>query len=160
MSNLTSLEYILKLFEVSAEQLHIDYVKETPTRLQKWATKNKPPFVGLIDLTSTGALNDVQNNLITFDVSFVFVVSNERDPSTESKNTAEKEASKLALTFLQFVKNNEDVTVNGFTMSEFFRDNSYIGTGKGLSINLTLGDKDSYCDIFCNDSTKNIDCNS
>ena len=157
---MTSLEYILKLFEVSAKQLHIDYVKETPTRFQKWATKNKPPFVGLLNLSSTGALNDVQNNFITYDVSFVFVVSNERDPSTEEKIKAEKEASKLALTFLQFVKNNQDITVNGFTMSEFFRDNSYLGTGKGMSINLTIGDRDNYCDIFCNDSTKIIDCNS
>jgi hypothetical protein len=158
MSNLTSLEYILKLFEVSAKQLHIDYVKETPTRLQKWATNNKPPFVALVNLSSTGALNDAQNNLITYDCSFVFVADNDRDPSTEDKNKAEKEASRLALNFLQFVKQNQDITLNGFTMSEFFRDGSYLGTGKGMSINLTIGDQDNYCDIFCNESTKSIGC--
>jgi len=159
MSNLTSLEYILKLFEVSAKQLHIDYVKETPTRLQKWASKNKPPFVGLVSLSETGDLNDAQRNLITYDASFVFVANVERDPSAEQKQKAEIQADKLAKDFLWFVKRNVDVTVNGFTMSEFFRDGSYIGLGKGLTINLSIGDQNTYCDIFCNTQTEIIDCN-
>ena len=157
---MTSLEYILKLFEVSAKQLHIDYVKETPTRLQKWASKNKPPFIALLDLNTTGALNDAQNNLITYDVSFVVVSDNKRDPSTEEKEEIEKEANRIALQFLYLVKQNQDTNVNGWTMSEFFRDGSYLGIGKGLTINITIGDQQDYCDLFCNDSTKIIDCNS
>ena len=157
---MTSLEFILKLFEVSADQLNIDYVKETPTRLQKWATKKKPPFVALVDLSETGENNDVQSNRITYDVSFVFVANLNKDPSTEQKIQAEVEADKLAKQFLWFVKRNVDVTVNGFTMSEFFRDNSYLGLGKGLGINLTVTDKQDYCDIYCNTQTENIDCNS
>ena len=156
---MTSLEYILKLFEVSAKQLHIDYVKETPTRLQEWATKNKPPFASLISLNETGDTNDANNNLITYDVSFVFVADLKRDPSTEEKQKAEIEADKLAKQFLWFVKRNYDVKVNSFGMSEFFRDNSYLGLGKGLSINLTIGDRQDYCDIFCNTQTETIDCN-
>ena len=156
---MTSLEYILKLFEVSAKQLRIDYVKETPTRLQKWAMKNKPPFVGLINLAETGGLNDAQRNLITYDASFVFVANLDRDPSSQDKQKAEIEADKLAKDFLWFVKRNVDVTVNGFTMSEFFRDNSYLGLGKGMTINVTLGDRSDYCDIFCNTQTETIDCN-
>lgn len=155
---MTSLEYILKLFEVSAKQLHIDYVKETPTRLQEWATKNKPPFASLISLNETGDTNDANNNLITYDVSFVFVADLKRDPSTEEKQKAEIEADKLAKQFLWFVKRNYDVKVNSFGMSEFFRDNSYLGLGKGLSINLTIGDRQDYCDIFCNTQTETIDC--
>ncbi len=155
---MTSLEYILKLFEVSAKQLHIDYVKETPTRLQKWAKKNKPPFASLISLNETGDTNDANNNLITYDVSFVFVADLKRDPSTEEKQKAEIEADKLAKQFLWFVKRNYDVKVNSFGMSEFFRDNSYLGLGKGLSINLTIGDRQDYCDIFCNTQTETIDC--
>ena len=155
---MTSLEYILKLFEVSAKQLHIDYVKETPTRLQEWATKNKPPFASLISLNETEDTNDANNNLITYDVSFVFVADLKRDPSTEEKQKAEIEADKLAKQFLWFVKRNYDVKVNSFGMSEFFRDNSYLGLGKGLSINLTIGDRQDYCDIFCNTQTETIDC--
>ena len=157
---MTSLEYILKLFEVSAKQLHIDYVKETPTRLQKWATKNKPPYIALVSLNTTGSLNDAQNNLITFDLSFVVVANVERDPSTAQKQQSEIEANRIALRFLDLVKKNEDTQVNGFTMAEIFRDNSYLGTGKGMTMNITIGDRDDYCDLFCNESTNIIDCNS
>lgn len=157
---MTSLEYILRLFEVSADQLHIDYVKETPTRLQKWASKNKPPFIALLDLNTTGNLNDAQNNLITFAASFVVVSDVERDPSTAQKQQSEIDANKIALRFLNLVKKNEDTQVNGFSMSDFFRDGSYLGIGKGMTLNITIGDKDDYCDLFCNDSTKSIDCNS
>jgi hypothetical protein len=157
---MTSLEYILKLFEVSAKQLHIDYVKETPTRLQKWATKNNPPFIALVSLNTTGSLNDAQNNLITFDLSFVVVANVERDPSTAEKQQSEIEANRIALRFLDLVKKNEDTQVNGFTMAEIFRDNSYLGTGKGMTLNITIGDRDDYCDLFCNESTNIIDCNS
>ena len=107
---MTSLEYILKLFEVSAKQLHIDYVKETPTRLQKWATKNNPPFIALVSLNTTGSLNDAQNNLITFDLSFVVVANVERDPSTAQKQQSEIEANRIALRFLRFGKEKRRYT--------------------------------------------------
>ena len=155
---MTSLEFILELFKVSADQLNVEYVKETPTRLQQWATKHKPPFVSLIDLSESGSVNNTQGNLITYDVAFVFVANLNKDPSTEQKIQSEIEADKLAKQFLWFVKRNIDTTVNSFTMSEFFRDKSYLGLGKGLSINLTVPDKDTYCDIYCNESTKDIDC--
>ena len=45
-------------------------------------------------------------------------------------------------------------------MAEIFRDNSYLGTGKGMTMNITIGDRDDYCDLFCNESTNIIDCNS
>jgi hypothetical protein len=115
--------------------------------------------LNILSLAETGDLNNAQRNFITYDASFVFVANVERDPSSEEKQKAEIEADKLAKDFLWFVKRNVDVTVNGFTMSEFFRDNSYHGLGKGLSINLSIGDRSDYCDIFCNTQTETIDCN-
>ena len=158
--SLTSLEYILKLFEVSAKQLKIDYVKETPTRLQKWATKNKPPYIALVNRTDSAINNDARNKIKTYVCSFVFITSNKRDMSNDEYIKNLLEAEKLSDDFIELVDMNEDVDKLTCTKDELFRYSSDLGSGVGLNLTLEIGDKTNYCDLFCNDSTKNIDCNS
>ena len=96
---MTSLEYIYKLFEVSAYQLGVEYTKTTPTKLQSWATKVKPPFIALLGLTESIETNDVNNNIITYDCSFVVCGSTEKDPTNEEKIQLEVETDKILKRF-------------------------------------------------------------
>ncbi len=157
---MTSLEYILRLFEVSADQLHIDYVEETPTRLQKWATKNKPPFIALVGNDISASFNPGQSSIDTFNTSLVFIADNIRDPSTYQLNKIKRSAFNLAKEFIRLVNKNEDITLTNINYSELFRDSSYLGIGYGVNFSISIGDTQNYCDLFCNDSTKVIDCNS
>tara|TARA_R100001198_G_scaffold82570_1_gene55752 strand:+ start:42 stop:515 length:474 start_codon:yes stop_codon:yes gene_type:complete len=157
---MTSLEYILKLFEVSAKQLHIDYVQETPTRFQKWATKNKPPYIALLGRTESSVTNNVNTKVKTYVCNFVVITSNERDLSNEDLINNKIYSDKLADDFSEFISKNKDIFDFNSTKSEVFREGSYVGSGVGITITLSIVDMNKYCDIFCNDSTKIIDCNS
>ena len=155
---MTSLEYILKLFEVSAKQLHIDYVKETPTRFQKWAAKNKPPYIALLGRTETATTNNVNTRVKTYVCNFIVITSNKRDLSNEDLIKNNTYADELADKFSEFIGKNRDIFDFNYTKSEIFREGSFVGTGVGIDITFSIVDKNKYCDIFCNDSTKIIDC--
>jgi hypothetical protein len=158
MSNLTSLEYILKLFQVSADQLHIDYVKETPTRLQNWSTKNKPPYIAFINRTDSAVNNDAYVKIKTYVCDFVVITSNERDMTNDKYISNLIDAENLSDSFVEFIDKNEDVQNLTFTKDELFRDSSYLGSGVGLSVTFSIVDKKNYCDIFCNTQTEKLDC--
>ena len=155
---MTSLEYILKLFSVSAEQLDVEYTKTTPTKLQSWATKNEPPFIALLGLTESIEVNDVQNNIINYDCTFVACVSAKKDPTNDEKIQNEVEADKLVKRFLWYVKRNEKVTIDNINSEELFRGSSFNGVGRGFTFSISLADMVDYCDDWCNESTKVIDC--
>ena len=157
---MTSLEYILKLFEVSAKQLHIDYVEETPTRLQKWATKNKPPFIALVNESPSFEINDDQKVLDSFDMNIVFIADNIKDPSTKQLKIIKQSAYRLGKEFFKLVNKNQDITLSNVLLNKEFRSSSFLGIGYGATFTISIGDQQDYCDIFCNDSTKTIDCNS
>jgi hypothetical protein len=156
---MTSLEYIYKLFEVSTAQLGLDYTKTTPTKLQSWATKKAPPFAALLGLNESIELNDVQNNIINYDCTFVFCASSPKDPTNEEKMKTEIEVDKLVKRFLWYVKRNEKIQLSNINAEEIFRGSTFNGVGRGLSFNISIQDLNDYCDDFCNESTKVIDCN-
>ena len=155
---MTSLEYILKLFSKSAHELGIDYVKTTPTKLQSWATKQEPPFIALLGLSESIEINRIQNNIITYDCTFVFCGSAKKDPTIEDKIKYEVELDKIAKRFIWFVKMNEVVTMENISLEEIFRSTTYNGVGRGLTFSITLPDMNDYCVDWCNESTKDIRC--
>ena len=155
---MTTLEYTLKLFNKAAEQLEIDFVKTTPTKLQTWATQNEPPFIALIGLSESIEKNDLQNNIITYDCTFLLCVKSEKDPTNEEKIQAEVESDILAKRFLWFVKRNEKATIESESLEEIFRGSSFNGVGRGITFTITLPDMNDYCDDWCNDSTVKLDC--
>lgn len=155
---MTSLEYIYKLFKISSDNLGVDYVKTTPTKLQSWATKNNPPFIALLDLSESIDVNDVQNNIINYDCSFVLCVSSPKDPTNEEKIKAEIESDKLIKSFLYFIKQNEKVEISNIQANETFRGSTFNGVGRGLSFNIVMPDLNDYCDIFCIKNTTKINC--
>ena len=155
---MTSLEYIYKLFEVSASQLGVDYVKTTPTKLQSWATKKTPPFIALLGFSESIETTVLNNNLISYECSFVICGSAPKDPTNEQKIKLEIETEKILKRFLWFIKSNEDTETTAITASEIFRGSTFNGVGRGLGLTITIADKVDYCDLFCNDSTTQINC--
>ncbi len=155
---MTSLEYVYKLFEVSADQLGVDYVKTTPTKLQSWATKRNPPFIALLGFGESIETNDLNNNIISYECSFVVCGSSPKDPTNEEKLKLEIETDKILKRFLWFIKKNEDTVVTDITAEEIFRGSTFNGVGRGLGFTISIADKIDYCIDWCNDSTKRIDC--
>lgn len=156
---MTSLQYIYKLFEVSATQLGVEYVKTTPTKLQSWATKKEPPFIAFLDLSEVINTNQLNNNIISYSCSFVVCGSTRKDPTNEEKTNLEIETDRILKRFLWFIKRNQVTETTNITAEEIFRGYSFHGVGRGLGFTITLADMNNYCDDWCNDSTKEIDCN-
>ena len=96
----------------------------------------------------------------TYVCNFVVITSNERDLSNEDLINNKIYSDKLADDFSEFISKNKDIFDFNSTKSEVFREGSYVGSGVGITITLSIVDMNKYCDIFCNDSTKIIDCNS
>ena len=65
----------------------------------------------------------------------------------------------LADNFSEFISENKDIFDFNSTKSEVFREGSYVGSGVGVTITLSIVDTNKYCDIFCNTQTETIDCN-
>lgn len=156
---MTSLEYLYKLFETSARQLGLDYVKTTPTNLQTWATDKEPPFVALLGLSEAIEINSLQNNILSYDCTFVFCGTSNPTPTIEEKIQLEVEVDKILKRFLWFVKRNETVIeLTSINAEELFRGFSFHGVGRGLTFTISLPDLNDYCDDFCNESTKELEC--
>ena len=156
---MTSLEYIYKLFEVSANQLGLPYIKTTPTSLQTWAVKQEPPFIACVGVGPEDIeTNDVNNNILSYPCTFVITSSAIKDPTNDEKIQLEVESDKLLKRFLWFVKRNEETTVTDISAEELFRGSSFNGVGRGLSFTIEIADKNDYCDDWCNENTKVINC--
>jgi hypothetical protein len=156
---MTSLEYLLKLLGTSAEALGVPFVKTTPTRLQSWTVENEPPFIALVGVSESNSKIQGSNNLLpSFDLAFVSIVASELDPTDEQITLQQIEADKLIKSFRFLIDKNEYASIDSFSLEELFRDGSYLGTGKGFTMTLTLPDLNDYCDLSCNTSTNKIEC--
>ena len=151
----SSLEYIYKLFEKSAENLGVKYIKTTPTKLQSYANNNKPPFISLVGINEITNDND---NLVSYDCSFVMCASSDKDPSNEDQIKLEIEADKLTKRFIWYVRRNEKSEIEAINQNQLFRGSGFNGVGIGLSFSISVLDMNSYCDDWCNDTTKRLDC--
>jgi len=158
--SLSPKEYVLKLFSKSAEQLQVPFVKTSPTNLQSWATKNEAPFIALVNsMPRSGELNDMRNEILSYDCVFIVCATNSKTPTIEEKIKLNNEVEKLADRFKWFVKRNEHVTLSNINGEELFRGASYRGVAYALDFTITLADSTNYCDDWCNDTTKEISCN-
>ena len=159
--SLSSREYVLKLLATSAEALGVKYTKQTPTTLQLWARENTGAFVANISMSESRTPINKNLDYVTYTVGLFFVVSRDFDLTEENKTKQENDASKLANDFLSMLKKNDvsNTVLNG-SMDSIFRNGGYLGLGMAGVYNISLADRDDYCDIFCNDTTKDIGCDS
>ena len=156
---MSSLEYLLKLLNTSADVLGIPFIKTTPARLQSWTVENEPPFIALVGVTeSNSKIVNTSNMLPSFDLAFVSVVASELDPTDDQITQKQIEADKLAKNFRFLIDKNKYASIDSFSLEELFRDGSYLGIGKGFTMTVTLPDLQDYCDLDCNTSTENIEC--
>tara|TARA_R110000751_G_scaffold112597_2_gene211532 strand:- start:3125 stop:3607 length:483 start_codon:yes stop_codon:yes gene_type:complete len=157
--SLSSREYVLKLLQVSAEALSVSYTKQTPTSLQNWVREeSNGAFVANISFTEDRTPINLNSDYVNFNVGLFFVVSLDYDLTEEEKTKQENDANRLANRFLYLLKNNEDsVTVQNGNLETIFREGGYLGLGVAGVFTVSLADRDDYCDLFCNTSTKQID---
>ena len=158
---MSSKKFALKLFEKSSQSLGIEYVKTTPTKLQSWATKKEPPFIALVNnLPRSTEKNDVRNNIYSYNCVFVILGSVKKDPTIEDKTNLDIDLEGIADRFLNNIDKNENVlSITNANGEELFRGTSFAGVSYGLTFTITLADMNDYCDDWCNNSTKEIDCN-
>ena len=156
--SLSTFDYVNKLLKVAADALEIQYTKQTPTSLQNWCRENTGVFVANVGMTESRS--PINNNLdfLTFSVSLYFVVSRDYEVTEEDKLRQESEARDLASKYIYLLKKNKYCTVqnNGFDL--IFREGGYLGLGIAGTVSISLPDRDSNCDEFCNTSTIDVEC--
>ena len=156
---LSSREYILKLLQVSAEGLGINYTKQTPNTLQTWVRENDAPFVANISLNSDRTPINKNIDMVSFSVGLFFVVSTDYDLTEEDKTNQENDVYNLASNFLSLLQSNDETnTVQSGSLETIFREGGYLGLGVAGVFTISLPDKNDYCDLFCNTAVNNIGC--
>ena len=156
--SLNTFEYVNKLLLIAAESLNIQYTKETPTSLQNWCRENEGVFVANIGMTeSRSKINQSLDN-VSFATSLYFVVSRDYDITEEDKLQQESEARTLASQFIYLLKNNKYCSVQNDGFDLIFREGGYLGMGIAGTVTISLPDRDSNCDLFCNTSTIDVEC--
>ena len=156
--SLSTFDYINKLLKVSADALSIQYTKETPTTLQNWCRENEGVFVANIGMTESRTPINSTLDYITYAVSLYFVVSRDYDLTEEDKLKEESEARTLASKFIFLLKNNKYCSVSNEGFDLIFREGGYLGMGIAGVVNISLPDRDSNCELFCNTSTIDVEC--
>ena len=156
--SLNTFDYVNKLLLVAAESLNIQYTKETPTSLQNWCRDNSGVFVANVGMAESRSKINQDLDLVTFNVSLYFVVSRDYEVTQEEKLRQESEARTLASKFIYLLKNNKFCTVQNEGFDLIFREGGYLGLGIAGNVSISLPDKDTNCDVFCNDMTKDVEC--
>lgn len=156
--SLSTFEYVNKLLEVSADALGIQYTRQTPTSLQLWAIHNKGKFVANVGMTETRTKINQNLDNVTFATSLFFVVSRDSDLREEDKLKQEAQARKIADDFIFLLKNNKFCTVQNDGFDLIFREGGYLGMGIAGNVSISLPNHNDFCDIFCNTSTKDVEC--
>ena len=155
---MNTFDYVNKLLLVAAQSLNIQYTKETPTSLQNWCRDNSGVFVANVGMAESRSKINQDLDLVTFNVSLYFVVSRDYEVTQEEKLKQESEARTLASKFIYLLKNNKFCTVQNEGFDLIFREGGYLGLGIAGNVSISLPDKDTNCDVFCNDMTKDIEC--
>jgi len=155
---MNTFDYVNKLLLVAAQSLNIQYTKETPTSLQNWCRDNSGVFVANVGMNESRSKINQDLDLVTFNVSLYFVVSRDYEVTQEEKLKQESEARTLASKFIYLLKNNKFCTVQNEGFDLIFREGGYLGLGIAGNVSISLPDKDTNCDVFCNDMTKDVEC--
>jgi len=155
---MNTFDYVNKLLLVAAQSLNIQYTKETPTSLQNWCRDNSGVFVANVGMAESRSKINQDLDLVTFNVSLYSVVSRDYEVTQEEKLKQESEARTLASKFIYLLKNNKFCTVQNEGFDLIFREGGYLGLGIAGNVSISLPDKDTNCDVFCNDMTKDVEC--
>ena len=155
---LNTFDYVIKLMETAAQSLSIKYTRETETTLQNWCRYNTGAFVANVGMKESRSEINPHLDSVNFNVSLYFVVSRNANLTPEEKTKEESEARSLASKFIYLLNKNKFCTVqnNGFDL--IFRQGGYLGAGVAGNVSISLPDKDSNCELFCNTTTKDLEC--
>ena len=137
-------ESLLEANETAASLAGILYAKKSPEDLQHWIEDEigNQSFIALVNLESNRGKNI---NLVSFTMKFVSAVALAYDATEEERVALESVAEKNALKFVRALDNIFQLT--SWTMKETFRDQSFEGLGKALTIKVSVLDKGDYCGL-------------
>ena len=102
------------------------------------------PFISMVNMSSK---NGATARLIEFNMDFVTAVSLKFDPSDNDKRLADEEAETQAMNFINIMEGVPELDLLNWSLSETFRDQTFLGIGKGLTLNISLLDKQNYCKL-------------
>ena len=79
--------------------------------------------------------------------SFVCIWNDVYDPTEDEKRDTEKRADKLVKNFKYFVDASPKIDITSWNSDKVFRNDSYLGAGKGLTMTIEILDTSDYCNI-------------
>lgn len=137
-------ETLLQANEIAAGFAGLQYAKKSPEDLQHWIEDEigNQSFIALVKLDSSRGL---KKNFVVFNMKLVSAVALAYDSTEEERIELEAIAENNALKFVRALENIIDIS--GWTMKETFRDQSFEGLGKALTIKVSLLDKGDYCGL-------------
>ena len=98
-------------------------------------------------MVNMSSKNGATARLIEFNMDFVTAVSLKFDPSDNDKRLADEEAETQAMNFINIMEGVPELDLLNWSLSETFRDQTFLGIGKGLTLNISLLDKQNYCKL-------------
>ena len=157
--SLTTREYVLKMLGSASESLGLLYTKQTSTSLQLWCTKNRGAFVANMSMIESREPINQRLDMVSYRIGLYFVISRKFDLNEEEKTKQENDSNKLANQFLFLLKSNDqsETTLDG-NLEPIYREGGYLGMGMAGVYTISLADRDDNCDLFCDDSINNLDC--
>jgi len=157
--SLSTFDYINKLLKVSADALSIQYTKETPTTLNLFCSDNEGAFIANLSLVESNRtpINSTLDN-VTYTVDLMVITSRDYDLTNEALLMVESDARDLLSKYVFLLKNNKYCSVQNQGFLKVYREGGFGGAGIAGQITISLPDRDSNCELFCNTSTIDVDC--
>ena len=161
---MTARQYINELFEVTAKQMGIPYVRTVAERLQEWSIDgNHKTFIALLDMDTSTTVSFSQSDVNEVNLTLVAVVETENVNPENNYTNEEVEyykglVSKNIYNFVQLVAKNINVNTIVYTTSEdeVFKDPKFLGIGLAFEMSIQVLDTIDTCDFFGNTQTENI----
>ena len=140
------MKYLNNLFTEAARCISMQYSEKTVQELQHWIEDEvgTSPFIALVN---TEESRGSQKSLVEYTFSFVSAVSLEYDPTEQEKLDAERLADKKAKDFVYILEEAPRIRVTAWDMNKTFRDQSFLGIGKGFTVSITALNETDYCDV-------------
>jgi len=161
---MTARQYINELFEVTAKQMGIPYVRTVAERLQEWSIDgNHKTFIALLDMDTSTTVSFSQSDVNEVNLTLVAVIETENVNPENNYTNEEVEyykglVSKNIYNFVQLVAKNINVNTIVYTTSEdeVFKDPKFLGIGLAFEMSIQVSDTIDTCDFFGNTQTENI----
>ena len=161
---MTARQYINELFEVTAKQMGIPYVRTVAERLQEWSIDgNHKTFIALLDMDTSTTVSFSQSDVNEVNLTLVAVIETENVNPENNYTNEEVEyykglVSKNIYNFVQLVAKNINVNTITYTTSEdeVFKDPKFLGIGLAFEMSIQVSDTIDTCDFFGNTQTETI----